>query len=87
MSTLYYKHEINIHLVKRKAMYSITKYVGLLFLIYLFNILPIVGGSSVFVFVCYALLCVNSSFTIILNRKRKLVALRLLSYCKDVLLL
>ena len=29
---------------------------------------------------CYALLCVHSSFTIILNRKRKLVALLLLSY-------
>ena len=30
--------------------------------------------------VCYALLCVNSSFAIILKRKRKLVALLLLSY-------
>ena len=29
---------------------------------------------------CYALLCVYSSFTIILKRKRKLVALLLLSY-------
>ena len=29
---------------------------------------------------CYALLCVHSSFAIILNRKRKLVALLLLSY-------
>ena len=29
---------------------------------------------------CYALLCVNSSFAIILKRKRKLVALLLLSY-------
>ena len=29
---------------------------------------------------CYALLCVNSSFTIILKRKRKLVAFLLLSY-------
>ena len=29
---------------------------------------------------CYTLLCVNSSFTIILKRKRKLVALLLLSY-------
>ena len=29
---------------------------------------------------CYALLCVHSSFTIILKRKRKLVALLLLSY-------
>ena len=39
--------------------------------------LPIVGGSSVF---CYALLCVYFSFAIILKRKRKLVALLLLSY-------
>ena len=31
-------------------------------------------------FVCYALLCVISSFAIILKRKRKLVALLLLSY-------
>ena len=35
--------------------------------------------SSVFVFFCYALLCVHSSFAIILKRKRKLVALLLLS--------
>ena len=33
-----------------------------------------------FVFFCYALLCVHSSFAIILKRKRKLVALLLLSY-------
>ena len=31
---------------------------------------------------CYALLCVHSSFAIILKRKRKLVALLLLSYRK-----
>ena len=29
---------------------------------------------------CYALICVHSSFAIILKRKRKLVALLLLSY-------
>ena len=33
-----------------------------------------------FVFFCYALLCVHSSFAIILKRKRKLAALLLLSY-------
>ena len=33
-----------------------------------------------FVFVCYALLCVHSSFAIVWKRKRKLVALLLLSY-------
>ena len=31
---------------------------------------------------CYALLCVHYSFAIILERKRKLVALLVLSYCK-----
>ena len=46
----------------------------------LYNVLPIVCCSSVFVFVSYALLCVHSSFAIILKRKRKLVALLLLSY-------
>ena len=46
----------------------------------LFIVLPIVCGSSLFVFVCYALLCVHSSFAIILKRKRELVALLLLSY-------
>ena len=33
----------------------------------------------VFVLFCYALLCVHSSFVIILKRKRKVVALLLLS--------
>ena len=37
------------------------------------------GFCVVFVF-CYALLCVHSSFAIILKRKRKMVALLLLSY-------
>ena len=46
----------------------------------LFNVLPIVGGDSVFVFVCYALLCVLSSFVIISKRKRALVYLLLLPY-------
>ena len=44
---------------------------------------PIVCGSSVFVFVLLCirgLLCVHSSFAIILKRKRKLIALLLLSY-------
>ena len=46
----------------------------------LFNVLPIVYGSSVFVFVLLCIECVHSSFAIILKRKRKLVALLLLSY-------
>ena len=45
----------------------------------LFNVLPIVCGSSVFVFVLLCITCVHSSFAIILKRKRKLVALLLLS--------
>ena len=46
----------------------------------LFNVLPIVCGGSVSVFVWYALLCVLFIFAIILKRKRELVALLLLSY-------
>ena len=37
-------------------------------------------GVLCFSLFCYALLCVHSSFAIILKRKRKLVALLLLSY-------
>ena len=37
------------------------------------------GVLCLFMF-CYALLCIHSSFAIILKRKRKLVALLLLSY-------
>ena len=46
----------------------------------LFNVIPIVCGGSVFVFVFYALLCVHSSFAIVLTRRRKMVDLLLLSY-------
>ena len=46
----------------------------------LFNGFPIVCGGSVLSLVCYAILCVHSGFAIILKRKRKLVALLLLSY-------
>ena len=52
----------------------------MLFLIYglmYFHLLVVVLCLSLF---CYALLCVHSSFSIILKRKRKLVALLLLSY-------
>ena len=42
--------------------------------------LPIVCGSYVYVFVFYELVCVHSSFAIILKRKGKLFALLLLSY-------
>ena len=38
-----------------------------------------VGVLCLYLF-CYALLCMHSSFAIILKRKRKLVALLLLSY-------
>ena len=38
------------------------------------------GGLLCLSLFCYALLCVHSSFAIILKRKRKLVALLLLSY-------
>ena len=43
-------------------------------------ILSIVCGILCLSLLCYALLCVHSSFAIIVKRKRKLVALLLLSY-------
>ena len=46
----------------------------------MYNVLPFVCGSSMLVFVWYALLCVHSSFTVTLKRKKKLVASLLLSY-------
>ena len=41
---------------------------------------PLFVGVLCLSFFCYALVCVHSSFAIILKRKRKLVALLLLSY-------
>ena len=41
---------------------------------------PLFVGSLCLSLFCYALLCVHSSFAIILKRKRKLVVLLLLSY-------
>ena len=41
---------------------------------------PLFVGFLCLSFFCYVLLCVHSSFAIILKRKRKLVALLLLSY-------
>ena len=41
---------------------------------------PLIAGVLCLFLFCYALLCVHSSFAIILKRKRKLVALLLLSY-------
>ena len=41
---------------------------------------PLFVGVLGLSLLCYALLCVHSSFAIILKRKRKLVALLLLSY-------
>ena len=40
---------------------------------------PLIVGVMCLSLFCYALLCVHSSFSIILKRKRKLVALLLLS--------
>ena len=57
-----------------------SKVVVLLLLIYCLMYFPwIVGVLWLFLF-CYALLCVHSRFAIILTRKRKLVALLLLSH-------
>ena len=41
---------------------------------------PLFVGVLCLSLFCYALLCAHSSFVIILNRKRKLVAFLLLSY-------
>ena len=41
---------------------------------------PLFVGVLCLYLLCYALLCVHSSFAIILKRNRKLVALLLLSY-------
>ena len=42
--------------------------------------LRIACGGPVFVLLCHALLCVLSSFAIVLGRRRELVALLLLYY-------
>ena len=54
-----------------------SKEVVLLLLINCFQLFVVVLCLSLF---CYSLLCVHSSFAIILKTKRKLVALLLLSY-------
>ena len=53
----------------------------MLLLIYCLMFFLLFVGVLLFLFLfCYALLCFHSSFAIILKRKRKLVALLLLSY-------
>ena len=54
-------------------MFIVTEYAALMYLSLFVGVLCL----SLF---CYALLCVHSSFAIILKRKRKLVALLVLSY-------
>ena len=46
----------------------------------LYQNFPLFVGVLCLSLFCYALLCVHSNFAIILKRKRKLVALLLLSY-------
>ena len=58
----------------------LSKAVVLLLLIYCLMYFPLIVGVLCLSLFCYALLCVHSSFAIILKRKRKLVALLLLSY-------
>ena len=57
-----------------------SKAVVLLLLIYCLMYFPLFVGVLCLSLFCYSLLCVHSSFAIILKRKRKLVALLLLSY-------
>ena len=54
--------------------------VVLLLLIYCLMYFPLFVGVMCLSLFCYTLLCVHSRFAIILKRKRKLVALLLLSY-------
>ena len=49
-------------------------------LIYYLMHLPLFVGVLCLSLICYTLLCVHSCFAIILYRKRKLVALLLMSY-------
>ena len=57
-----------------------SKKVVLLLLIYCLMHFPMFVGVLCLSLFCYALLCVHSSFAFILKRKKKLVALLLLSY-------
>ena len=57
-----------------------SKAVVLLLLIYCLMYFPLFVGVMCLSLFCYALLCVHSSFVIILKRKRKLVVLLLLPY-------
>ena len=57
-----------------------TQAVVMLLLIYCLMYFPLFVRVLCLSLVCYALLCVHSSFAIILKRKRKLVALLYLSY-------
>ena len=57
-----------------------SKDVVLLLLVYCLLYFPLFVGVLCLALVCYALLCVQSSFAIILNWKRNLVVLILLSY-------
>ena len=57
-----------------------SKAAVLLLLIYCLMYFPLFVDVLCLSLFCYALICVHSSFAIILKRKRKLVALLLLSY-------
>ena len=57
-----------------------SKAVILLLLIYCLMYFPLFVGVLCLSLFCYALLCLHSGVAIILKRKRKLVALLLLSY-------
>ena len=56
-----------------------SKAVVMLLLIYCLMCFPLLVGVLCLSLFCYAMLCVHSSFAIILKRKRGLVALLLLS--------
>ena len=70
-----------MHLSRSVALVAVrSKVVVLLLLIYCLMYFPLFVGVLCLSMFCYSLLCVRSSFAIILKRKKKLVALLLLSY-------
>ena len=68
------------HLVAKAVVRSKAVVLLLTLLVYCLMYFPLFVGVLCLYLFCYALVCVHSSFAIILKIKRKLVALLLLSY-------
>ena len=76
--SIFFLYKCKMKLVSEVS--EISEAVALLLLIYCLMYFPFFVGVLRLSLFCYALLCVHSSFAIILKRRRKLVALLLLSY-------